>query len=271
MTDAGPSDRRGDMTAVRYDRLWSTFHRLRTLAAMRALVHVGEAANTAREHPMSTRIEIGRNLYLTHGDEGMSDYLLISAHGLSSGRPFVVPAWTRLHYYAPRDRFLVMDMSKFNLSAVVEEEIDGGNHSPDYLLSKYQGRHGAAGETYASLGVMVDQVRNAIAAGPTAPPAIPANIGPNLRNQLLSNHRATYENLLPFDILTIRNRSVFKGGSLAGIPLSEVLAAVGAVHRYAYICCSFCRGSIGQGISDTLHDKTGGRIGTDYTHRVRQH
>jgi hypothetical protein len=236
---------------------------------MRRPHRAGKAADIPEEQPMSRRIEIGRNLYLTHGDEGMSDFLLISAHGLSSGRPFVVPAWTRLHYYAPRDRFLVMDMSKFNLSAVVEEEIDGGNHSPNYLLSKYQGRHGAEGETYASLGAMVDQVRNAIATGPTAPPAMPGNIGPNLRKDVLRNHRATYENLLPFDILTIRNRSVFKGGSLAGIPLSEALAAVGAVHQYAYIFCSFCRGSIGQGISDTLHDKTGGRVGTDYTHRVR--
>lgn len=219
---------------------------------------------------MSRRIEIGRNLYLTHGDEGMSDYLLISAHGLTSGSPFVVPAWAQLHYFAPRGRFLVMDMSKFNLRAVVEEEIAGGNHSPNYRLSKYQGRHGDADETYATLGTMVDQARNAIAAGPTAPPDIPANIGPNLRRELLRGHRASYENLLPFDVLTVRNRSVFKGGSLIGIPLSEALAAVGRVHQYPFIFCSFCRGSVAEAISDTLYDKTGGRLGSERTHRVRQ-
>jgi hypothetical protein len=218
---------------------------------------------------MSQRVEVGRNLYLFHGDNGMSDYLLISAHGIASGSPFAVPAWTRLHFYAPRNRFLVMDMTRFNLSAVVEEEIEGGNLCPNYRLSKYQGSHGAADETYATLGAMVDHVRDSIAAGPQADPNIPNNIGPNRRRQLLRNHRATYENLLPFDILTVRNRSVFKGGSLNGIKFNEALEELNAVHRYSFIFCSFCRGDFLSGISDSIHAATGGRLGRNYTHAVR--
>ncbi len=220
---------------------------------------------------MSVQVEVGQHFRLFHGDNEMSDYLLISAHGVASGHPFTVPAWTRLHYYAPRDRFLIMDMDKFNLSAVVEEEIDGGNYSPNYLLSKYQGSHGDADETYDTLGAQVDHVRNAIALGATPAPVLPAHIGPNLRERERRKHMATYENLLPFDILTIRNRSVFKGGSLIGIPLSEALAAVGNVHQYSYIFCSFCRGSIVQAVSDKVFSLTGGRLGTDYTHEVRTH
>ncbi len=122
---------------------------------------------------MSVQADVGRNFRLIHGNNGMSDYLLISAHGLTSGNPFAVPAWTRLHFYAPGDRFLVMDMSRFNLSAVVEEQIEGGNYSPNYLLSKYQGRHGAAGETYATSGALVERVRTAIATGPAPAPVLP--------------------------------------------------------------------------------------------------
>lgn len=217
---------------------------------------------------MSVQVAVGQNLYLIHANHGRSDFLMISAHGMTAGQPFVVPGWTRLHFYAPRNRFLIMDMSKFSLSAIVEEEINGGAHCPNYLLSKYQGRHGDPNETYATLGALVDTVRNAIANAPP-PLQIPAHFGPNLRAQRLQEHRATYENLLPFDVLTVRNRSVFAGGSLRGIPLSEILAEVGGVHQYSYIFCSFCRGSILQGLSDTAFEKTGGRLGTSYSHDVR--
>ena len=112
---------------------------------------------------MSRQIEVGQNFYLFHDDNGMSDFLLISAHGLASGASFVVPVWTRLHFYAPRGRFLIMDISRFNLSALVEEEIDGGAQCPNYLLTKYQGRHGGREtETYTTLGALVDQTRNLI-------------------------------------------------------------------------------------------------------------
>lgn len=217
---------------------------------------------------MSVQVEVGQNFRLFHGNDEMSDYLLISAHGVASGIPFTVPAWTRLHYYAPRGRFLIMDMDRFNLSAVVEEEIDGGNYSPNYLLSKYQGSHGDAGETYDTLGAQIDHVRGAIADGATPAPVLPAHIGPNLRERERRNHMATYESLLPFDILTIRNRSIFKGGSMIGIPLSDALDAVGNVHQYAYIFCSFCRGSISQAISGKAFDLTGGRLGSNYTHEA---
>ncbi len=218
---------------------------------------------------MSQRVEVGRHAYIIRGNEGHSEYLLISAHGSTGKRSFVVPAWTRLHFYAPSGSFLVMDMSKFNLSAVVSEEVNSGNYSNNYLLSKFQGRNGGDGETYDTLGTAVDVARNAIDAAPREPLVLPQNIGPNLRRDLLKQDKEKYENLLPFDILTIRNRSLFKGGSLIGLPLSEVLTAVAEIHRYPYIFCSFCRGNIFQGISDFVFDKTGGRLGTNHTHNVQ--
>lgn len=152
-----------------------------------------------------------------------------------------MPAWTRLHFYAQRGSYLVMPMSKFQLGAQVEEEIDSGNFSPDYSLSKYQGRHGAAGETYESLGALVDRTRASIAGGRPAMPPIPDGAPDSMVNNARQGLQALvreYENLLPFDFLTIRNRGVFSGTNLKTV--LETLDESGV--RYPYIFCSFCRG-----------------------------
>lgn len=132
-------------------------------------------------------------------------------------------------------------MSKFQLGAQVEEEIDSGNFSPDYSLSKYQGRHGAAGETYQTLGALVDRTRAAIAGGRPAMPPIPADAPQFMidnARQGLQSLIGEYENLLPFDFLTIRNRGVVSGTNLKTV--LETLDESGV--RYPYIFCSFCRG-----------------------------
>lgn len=192
---------------------------------------------------MSVKIAIGKNLYLHRGDAGPSEFLLITAHGATKMSTFPVPNWTRLHFYAPRGNYLIMPQAKFQLGSMVEEEIDGGAISPNYSLSKYQGRHGSANETYDSLGAMIDRTRAAIAAGRPVMPPIPhgapaqmvQNAEAGLRAQI-----AEYENLLPFDFLTIRNRGVFDGTDL-NTALQEL---DDAGHRYPYIFCSFCRGKL---------------------------
>ena len=194
---------------------------------------------------MSQRVAIGNDLYLIHGDEGPSDFLLISAHGATKNDTFSVPGWTRLHFYAPRKHYLIMPMSKFQLGSRVVEEINPGGSSPNYALSKYQGRHGDNNETYATLGALVDRTRKSIEAGRPQMPAIPASAGPGIKrwvNESFKEKIKEYENLLPFDFLTIRNRKPylpFAGGTSLKAALAQLDQSG---YRYPYIFCSFCRG-----------------------------
>ncbi len=196
---------------------------------------------------MSRRIAIGTDLYLFTANGGPSEFLLISAHGSTKNSTFTVPNWTRLHFYAPEKHTLVHPMKMFQLGVKVEEEIEPNRVSRNYSLTKYQGRHGGKLETYESLGELIDTTRQNIAMGRPQMQQIPGDATKgqieNFKNGFKEKIRA-YENLIPFDFLTIRNLNPYNKLS-SGTNLKNVLDQLNkSGYRYPYIFCSFCRGVI---------------------------
>lgn len=204
---------------------------------------------------MATQTPIGSDLYLWHGDE-RSDYLLITAHGLHiPTSTFRVPADTVLHFYAPRRQFLRMTIADFTLGSTVEEVVGAGAVSRNYLLSKYQGRHGGGlSEDYDSLRAQIDSTRSKIADGVGDLPGRPADMSDiNWKKSLESYEDAkkSHENLIPFDFLTVRNP--YKMGVVRGNTLNNALRALSdAGIHYPFVFCSFCRGLIPR--VDRTHD-----------------
>lgn len=207
---------------------------------------------------MAVRVSVGDDLYLFHGDGGRSDFLCISSHGETLSTSFRVPKWTRLHYYAPRDRILVMH-ANFSLGIRVEEEIEPGDISPDYGLSKFQGaKRGGGNETYTSIMGNIDRTRSEIASGVqtweqfvTAQGPLPEGFAPEKLKPQFKLHLESKANLIPMDILTIRARG-FRAIGWGNVKLSTVLETLEREHlTYPYVFCSFCRYTRGIEITHT--------------------
>ena len=105
---------------------------------------------------MAQQVAVGKYLYLHRPNRPFrvgEFHLLISAHGMVAGSEFTVPDWTNLHYYGKHGA-AIYDPGFRNIiegKYQVLESSMGGERSHDYFLSKYQGRHGAEGETYETL------------------------------------------------------------------------------------------------------------------------
>lgn len=179
------------------------------------------------------RIELGSKFYLfLHDESGVANnygdrevHLLISAHGgymnlfgpLKSSQ-FQVPRWCRLHFYASHGAS-ISDPSITGIAKgqyQVSETYEPQDLITDYELSKYQGSHNSAGETYDS---------------------ITSAISRNNWNVEQGVQSATRNFGFYFDVLTVRNRQFQSDPKL-----SDVLAALDqAGRRYENIHCSFCR------------------------------
>lgn len=188
---------------------------------------------------MARQVTVGDDLYLFHGDEGRSDYLVISSHGLTARGTFIVPPGVQLFYYAPRGHILKLKDS-FRLGVTVAEQITGGRESPDYTLTKFQGSHNFVGETYDSIKRGIDEARRAIRQGiQPLPSFLAGGHYPEAEGRMFYDlHRKERQNLLPMDVLTVRHRKFHWGG----VKLSAVLRTL-QQHRifYPYVFCSFCR------------------------------
>lgn len=123
----------------------------------------------------------------------------------------------------------------------------------DYVLSKWQGRHGAGdAETYGTIGAMeqtfVDNASRASnnllnALNRVLNPPVPGapRQGPNLLNNMIVRNQALVDRWAwRMDIISIRNRLAKKNPML-----SEVVADLHAAgYGYTRIHCCFCRCSI---------------------------
>lgn len=185
---------------------------------------------------MANQISLGDRFYLFADDafDSETDHLIISAHGGYSNlfgplgsKSTKVPDWTQLHFYAGHGNSIIdpgiYDLMKGNHQT--KETSGPGSRVTNYTLSKYQGRHGNADETYDSLKNNVrrnidrlDYIDEQAALGT----ALDRNFG------------------FRFHVLTVRNRR-FKSDPR----LSDALAALDrAGRRYENIHCSFCRSPI---------------------------
>jgi len=187
---------------------------------------------------------IGRNLYLFHDSSGRSDFLLITAHGIQVPGSFKVPSSTRLNFYAPSKQFLVMPQNMFELGTKVQEQLNSGRNCPNYLLSKYQGRHGDLKETYDSLKEKINHTNREINNFDkklidikTAPLNV---LDQKKKNDMIRDTHAGAKNLFKLDFLTIRNINKFNP-----VSFKNVLADLDSNgYHYNHIFCSFCRGRI---------------------------
>lgn len=190
---------------------------------------------------MPQQVAVGKYIYLHRPDRPFNAaefHLLISAHGMVAPGEFTVPDWTNLHYYGKHGAaiydpgFRNMIEGKYQ----VLESSMAGDQSHDYLLSKYQGRHGAEKETYAAL-------QHAVRSNTTFLEGVHELMASQderktrmVRRAFDSRHFAFH-----FDVLTIRNR--YKGWTAPlGVKLSWVLSELyKSGYRYEQIHCSFCR------------------------------
>lgn len=187
---------------------------------------------------MPQQVAIGSDIYLHRPDRPFNAeefHLLISAHGAAIGTRFDVPDWANLHFYG-RHGAAVIDPGFREIirgDYQVMESATGGVQCSNYLLSKYQGRHGNARETYESLQrevqsntLFLEQAHQAMALGDE-------RRGRPFR-RVLNSHNFNFH----FDVLTVRNR----WNIILGITLSSVLQQLEANgYRYEQIHCSFCR------------------------------
>jgi hypothetical protein len=187
---------------------------------------------------MPQQIAMGRDIYLHRPDKAFNAeefHLLISAHGAVLADNIIVPDWANLHFYG-RHGAAIVDPG---FSEIIEgkykviESIAGGERCSNYLLSKYQGRHGSRTETYASLQREVQRNSAFLDEAVRAMADVDQRKSKGHR-RVLNTHNFNFH----FDVLTIRNR----WNTFFGISLNTVLQQLGANgYRYEQIHCSFCR------------------------------
>jgi hypothetical protein len=185
------------------------------------------------------RITVGRYVYLFKSSTNLVD-CVITAHGgyIFENRAFTVPKDVTLKFFAEHGNTLT-DPGMKNLMAQLAdakpvETLTSGQTCKNYLLSKYQGRHGAADETYES--IMRDIER-----ADTTRMNFQGDIG---KAALKGNDRGVQVLLKGLarnsgaSVITIRNR----WDVLAGVPLAEVIRDVRKVAPSLHnFYCSFCR------------------------------
>jgi hypothetical protein len=188
------------------------------------------------------RIAVGRYIYLFKSNTNLVD-CVISAHGgyVFENRSFEVPAGVTLSFFAEHGNTLT-DPGMAKLMAQLAdaqpaETLTGGQLCKNYLLSKYQGRHGSKDETYDSIKADIekaDKQRLDFQAGI----GIAALKGNKPGVQMLLRGLAHSSGA---SVVTIRNR----WNVLFGIPLADVIKEVRKVAPgLSDFYCSFCRSNM---------------------------
>ena len=174
------------------------------------------------------RVDIDGKMYLIKKSAtGYSPSLVISAHGgiKKNNSPTFFTKWGTLHFYSVHGK-VTDDLGIRNFCSGGKEDQRTESLGPNsrcynYDLSKYQGRHNKAGETYESIEKDQDYTdifnQMLLEAGDKAP--------------------AGSKMMMNFDVLTIRNRWNTGGN----VVLSAALEAVGKLHQYTDVHCYFCR------------------------------
>jgi hypothetical protein len=204
--------------------------------------------NKLAEHSGLTIFNVSDRLYLfkPHDD---TRTCIISAHGGRATRnasTFRVPPDTILRFYA-EDTFSVLDpgFSEFYTKEAVPREIlSEGDECFDYCLTKYQGRHNSANETYSSIAQTISAAFKSREIGEAQLKSAIAKNAPEKTKRALG--AVVARNKTPA-VVTVRNRT-FR----AELTLSEVIAMVKtAAPEMTLFDCSFCR-SVARGGSQAV-------------------
>jgi hypothetical protein len=165
--------------------------------------------------------------------------VIISAHGghatLSKTNQFKVPTDVVLRFYSD-DTKSVLDpgfKNFFQGEAAPKEIITEGDRSFDYLLSKYQGRHGAKEETYDSIAAVMNET-----AALRASMLASANKATSAKAKNMFLGGAAKEKLAA--VVTIRNRW-FKGEATLSMIVNAVKKQAPSIVIFD---CLFCRSTM---------------------------
>jgi hypothetical protein len=160
------------------------------------------------------RFELGEQQYLFHDESGeAAPTLVISSHGhywYHFTRYCEVPRWAELSFLVPHGQALDNPGVAGAACSDPIETVPGGKMVRNYVLSKFQGRHGSRAEDYDVIKKIVEKNRR-------------DNPG--------------WDKTGHFDVLTIRHRRGRTDPSLGSV--LEMLDYTG--FHYGKIVCSFCR------------------------------
>jgi hypothetical protein len=175
-----------------------------------------------------------------------TDRVIISAHGghamLTKTNSFTVPSNVVLRFYSD-DTKSVLDPGFNNFyrgEAAPKEIITEGDKCFDYLLTKYQGKHGAKDETYESIAAVINESVKARAQllGKAASTSSSAAKGKFL--QAASREKVAA-------VVTIRNRR-FRGDATLSMIIDGVKKHTPSIVIFD---CLFCRSTM-RGGSDAV-------------------
>ncbi|HET9983139.1 MAG TPA: hypothetical protein VFQ38_06120 [Longimicrobiales bacterium] len=184
---------------------------------------------------MPTQMSIDTDVYLFLADVGVyHDDVVISAHGGYQAKntpEFAVPtqgSFEGLYFYVPHGSL----QTDFGLGGFAGQEraavehLEPGRKCFDYELSKYQGRHNKAGETYDTIMRDMAAASEALTKYNTGLAKAPKVYAAKTRPR-------------QFDVVTIRNR--FRSGD---VQLGDLVTRLLNQHDYKRIHCYFCRGAM---------------------------
>ena len=199
-------------------------------------------------------IEVGKSVYVwTPGGKkpaAGTRQCLISAHGLQakSNTAFAIPDIT-LVFYGPHG-YVLSDPGVGNVGRGMtkwNEKVAPGAGKQDYELTKYQGKHSKAGETYGVIQAPVSaaSLQAPILAEKDKVPDFNWIGDPLKRAQTRSDRLREIDDRIAgvrefdMDVVTIRNRD-FYASMVTLFQLLALLKANG--FKYTAAHCSFCRG-----------------------------
>jgi hypothetical protein len=181
-------------------------------------------------------IPIGSKLYLFKSKSNSTD-CLISAHGgyYKESRTFQVPNGVTLYFYGEHKKVLSDPGIKLaDTKAKYVERVGEGQKCVNYILSKYQGKHNKAGETY-------EKIADRIAFQDKSLGDIFKMITTTQNEKLATKGLGMILDSQSMSVVTIRNRWF-----ASDVNLLEVISAVRKVlPGIKNFHCSFCRSLVG--------------------------
>lgn len=189
---------------------------------------------------------VGERIYVFSENNGARstncDHCVISAHGRQTimNSTFTNNA-VNLHYYVPHG----YSLRDPGLRAIMEQSVRPcqsiqAGQSPDYVLSKFQGRHGNNAETYTKIGQEINAAPAMLQSSRDAVTQLDGLPRPYTKD--MDQYRRMAEESVSrwsrkIDVVTIRNRR-FK----LDLNLSEIIRILHQNgYQYTNIHCSFCR------------------------------
>lgn len=200
------------------------------------------------------QIELGSDMYLfTREGQNHAAECVISAHGgwYAACGEFNVPPNTTLCFYC-QDGESADDFGMVNWRTTAYEQAQeiftAGDRVKNYFLTKYQGGHNQAGETYQ----VIDATVNSIETKNQDRARVIASGLPYFGNGHAN----------PVDVATVRNRKRADGRTTpfgTGLLLQDVVERLLSKHPYRLFHCFFCRNHIHNRAMTWMADKVGMR------------